>query len=106
MSDDWAIFEPPDRAQLARHAEDLIHRANLVRTGGWDQYRHVWSCGEVIGTALVLGDGHELERHGETTISALKRWAFELWGITGGQADTDAGLQRTRAWFGSIGSAR
>lgn len=106
MSDDWAIFEPPDQAQLARHADDLNHRANLVRSGGWDQYRHVWSCGEVIGTALVLGDNAELQRHTETTISALERWAFRLWGITGGQSDVEAGLQRTRAWFDSIRAAR
>lgn len=104
MSDAWAIFEPPDKDQLAGHADDLIHRANLVRRDGWDQYRHVWSCGEVIGTALVLGDDAELQRCGETTMSVLERWAFDLWGITGGQADVDAGLPRTRAWFDSLPS--
>ena len=102
MNDDWAIFEPPDQNQLARHADDLMHRANLVRRYGWDDYRHLWSRGEVIGTALVLGDSAELQRCGETTISALDRWAFDLWGITGGQADTDAGLPSTRAWFDSV----
>jgi hypothetical protein len=79
MNDDWSIFEPPDKEQLARHADDLIHRANLVRRHGWDDYRHRWSCGEVLGAALVLGDDDELERCGETTISALERWAFDLW---------------------------
>jgi hypothetical protein len=49
-----------------------------------------------------LGDDAELQRRSETTASALNRWAFDLWGITGGQADTDAGLPRTRAWFASI----
>lgn len=102
MSDNLRPFEPPDQDQLARQAEDLIHRADLVRRDGWDQYRHVWSCGEVIGTALVLGDEAELKRCGETTISALQRWAFDLWGITGGQTDVDAGLPRTRAWFDSL----
>lgn len=102
MSDDWAIFEPPDKDKLARYADDLIHRANLVRRHGWDEYRHLWSCGEVIGTALVLGDDAELQRCGESTISALDRWAFDLWGITGGHADADAGLPRTRAWFDSV----
>ena len=75
---------------MTRHADDLMQRANLVRRNGWDQYRHVWSCGEVIGTALILGDDAELQRCGETTISALERWAFDLWGITAGQADTDS----------------
>ncbi|MCV7220257.1 hypothetical protein [Mycolicibacterium elephantis] len=102
MNDDWPLFAPPSQDQLARHADDLMHRANLVRTHGWDEYRHVWSCGEFLGVALVLGDDAELQRRSETTASALNRWAFDLWGITGGQADTDAGLPRTRAWFASI----
>lgn len=106
MSDDWSIFEPPDQSQAARHAADLCHRANLVRRDGWDQYRHLWSCGEVIGTALILGDDAELQRRGETTISALERWAFALWGIAGGQSDVNVGLQRTRTWFDSIRAAR
>lgn len=100
--DDGPLFEPPNEDQLARHADDLIHRANLIRRHGWDDYRHMWSYGEVLGTALVLGDDAELHRCGETTVSAMDRWAFDLWGITGGQDDTDAGLPRTRAWFGSI----
>ncbi len=101
-----SIFEPPDPAQLTRHADDLIRRASLVRRDGWDQYRHLWSRGEVIGTALVLSDDAELHRCSETTISALERWAFDLWGITGGQSDVDSGLLRTRAWFDSIRTTR
>lgn len=85
MSDDWSIFEPPDHDELARHADDLIRRADLVRRHGWDRYHHVWSCGEVLGAALVLGDDAELRRSDETTISVLERWAFRLWGITGGR---------------------
>lgn len=106
MTDNWAVFEPPDEYQVTRHADDLMQRANLVRKDGWDQYRHVWSCGEVIGTALVLGDDAELQRCGQTTISALERWAFDLWGITGGQSDVHAGLPRTLAWFDAIRAAR
>lgn len=106
MSDDWSVFEPPDQDQLARHADDLIHRANLVRSHGWGEYRHRWSCGEVLGAALVLGDDSELQGCAETTDSALERWAYDLWGITGGQSDVAAGLPRTRAWFDSIRVAR
>ncbi|MGV0795838.1 hypothetical protein ABQF26_02655 [Mycolicibacterium elephantis] len=102
MNDDWPLFEPPSEDQLAQHADDLMYRVNLVRRYGWDEYRHLWSCGEVLGTALVLDDDAELHRCGETTISALDRWAFDLWGITGGKADSDNGLPRTRAWFASI----
>ncbi|MBU8832372.1 hypothetical protein [Mycolicibacterium goodii] len=101
-----SIFEPPAQDQVTRHADDLMQRAKLVRRDGWDQYRHVWSCGEVIGTALILDDDAELQRCGETKISALKRWAFDLWGITGGQSDVDAGLPRTHAWFDAIRVAR
>lgn len=102
MIDDWPLFEPPSQDQLAQHADGLTHRADLVRRHGWDEYRHLWSYGEVLGAALVLGDYAELQRCGETTVSALDRWAFDLWGIIGGQADADAGLPRTRAWFASI----
>lgn len=102
MIDDWTLFQPPNQDQLARHAEDLMHRVDLVLRHGWDEYRHLWSCGEVLGTALIVGDDAELQRQGETTVSALDRWAFDLWGITGGQADTDTGLPRTRAWFESV----
>jgi hypothetical protein len=106
MSDDWPPFAPPDENKLARRADDLVHRAHLVRRAGWGQYRRLWSCGEVIGTALVLGDDTELQRCGQTRHSALLRWAFDLWGMTGGQADAEAGLLRTRAWFDSIRAAR
>ena len=44
----------PTRIRSRGMQQILIHRANLVRRDGWDQYRHLWSCGEVIGTALVL----------------------------------------------------
>lgn len=106
MNDSGSIFEPPDRNQLARRAHDLIRRGRLVRRHGWSDYRHRWSRGEVMGTALILGDDAELQRCCETTISALERWAFDLWGLTGGQSDVEAGLRRTRAWFDSIRAAR
>lgn len=73
MTGTWAVFEPPDQDQVTRHAGELMQRSNLVRRDGWDQYRHVWSCGEVIGTALILGDDAELQHCGETPISALER---------------------------------
>ncbi|ANO13103.1 hypothetical protein PP327_22505 [Mycobacteroides abscessus] len=102
MNDDWRIFELPDRYALTRRADDLLHQVNLVRIHGWDQYRQLWSCGEVLGVALLLGNDSELQRSGETIVSALERWAFDLWGIVGGQEDTDAGLPHTRAWFDSL----
>lgn len=106
MNSDRLIFEPHDQFQVSQQADDLIRRANLVGRDGWDEYRHRWSCGEVLAAALVLGDQTELNCSGETTVSALERWAFDLWGITGGQSDVDSGLPRTRAWFDSIRAAR
>lgn len=40
MTDDWSIFDPPNPDEVARHAENLTHRANLVRRPGWGEYRH------------------------------------------------------------------
>lgn len=102
MSDDWPIFEPPDQGQLARRADDLRHRAALVRRYGWDQYRSRWSTGEVLGVALVLDDQAELWRRFATTDSALAAWAFTLWGIAHGEDDVAAGLPATRAWFDAV----
>lgn len=102
MTDCGYLFELPDQDQLARQADDLMQRANLVRRYGFDEYRHIWSSGEILGTALVLHDETELQRCSETPVSALDRWAYSLWGVTGGAADSAAGLPRTRAWFDAI----
>jgi hypothetical protein len=93
----------PD-ARLVRRKEDLLQRAALVTVVGWDQVRYRWSTGEVLGTALVLQDRDEIARWGETAASVLARWAFDLWGIGGGQTDVDAGCATTLAWFDSIRS--
>lgn len=96
------VFGPLNGAQLHRRKEDLLRRAALVTEFGWDQFRYQWSSGEVLGTALVLHDRHEMQRWAETVDSVLSRWACDLWGIDGGQADVDAGCPTTRAWFDSM----
>lgn len=96
------MFAPPDQDQLARRADDLRHRAALIRRYGWDQYRSRWSAGEVLGVALVLDDQAELWRRFATTESALATWAFTLWGIARGEGDVAAGLPATRAWFDAL----
>jgi len=105
MAEGLPPFEAPSDERLGRYAEDLLHRADLVRLHGWDDYRHLWSDGEVLGTALVLSDDAELQRCGETADSALQRWAFHLWGLSGGYADVEGGLTRTRDWFDGVGAA-
>lgn len=87
---------------MARRADDLRHRAALVRRYGWDQYRSRWSTGEVLGVALVLDDQAELWRRFATTESALATWAFTLWGIARGEDDVAAGLPATLVWFDAL----
>lgn len=85
-----------DRARLRA---ELLAPAAEVRANGWESYRGIWSIGEVVGVAVVLADHAELAALGETEQSALERWAFDLWGLDGGQADVDAGCEETREWF-------
>ncbi len=85
-----------DRAQLR---DDLLARAAQVRANGWESYRGIWSTGEVVGVAVVLADHAELAALGETEQSALERWAFDLWGLTRGQADVVNACEHTRQWF-------
>jgi hypothetical protein len=43
------MFSRPTDAERERLPDDLLHRAELVRTRGWNDYRAVWSTGEVVG---------------------------------------------------------
>jgi hypothetical protein len=96
------MFAPRSAAQLRHRKDDLLHRAGLVTEFGWDRFRHQWSTGEVLATALLLNDKAEIAAWAETMDSALSRWAFDLWGLVDGQADLDSGLPATRAWFDSV----
>jgi hypothetical protein len=97
-----ALFGQLDDTHLCRRKNDLLLRSCLVAEFGWEQFRYQWSSGEVLGTALVLRDHNEMLRWAETVDSVLARWAFDLWGIDGGQADVDAGCPAILAWFDSI----
>ena len=93
------VFRRPTDEDRARRAADLLHRAGLARTYGWDEYRSVWSTGEVAGVAALLGRDDVLAGIGETVQSTWERWAFDLWGVDDGQADVAAGCPATRDWF-------
>jgi hypothetical protein len=93
------FFAGPTDEDRARLRSDLLSRVALVRTNGWEPYRGVWSTGELIGVAALLGADGELAALGETLQTAWSRWAFDLWGLNGGQADVDNGCQATRQWF-------
>ena len=93
------LFAGPTDEDRARMRADLIARAFQVQVGGWAPYRRVWSTGEVIGVAALMGDLGELTAIGENLQSAWERWAFDLWGLNDGQADVDNDCERTREWF-------
>lgn len=48
------MFSRPTDAERDRRRADLLQRAELVRTRGWDDYRAVWSTGEIVGVAALL----------------------------------------------------
>jgi hypothetical protein len=93
------IFAGPTDDERARLRADLLARAAQVQAHGWEPYRGLWSTGEVIGVAVLLGEQGELTALGETPESARERWAFDLWGLDGGQADVDNSCEATRQWF-------
>ena len=91
----------PDSAR--KHASIVdgisVERARLVQRDGWDEYRYVWSSGEVAGVAYLLADEQVLNDTQETTESVLRRYAYDLYGIGGGQEDQANGFRETRLWF-------
>jgi YD repeat-containing protein len=89
----------PSEAERAARRIDLVARAEAVRRHGWDDYRYTWSSGEVAGVAYLLGDTTVLAELNETDETALRRYAYDLYGNSGGREDTAAGLTRTRDWF-------
>ncbi|MGY4102002.1 hypothetical protein ACW2Q0_21000 [Nocardia sp. R16R-3T] len=96
--EDFKARRPSDAENAARLA-DLVRRARTVRAHGWDDYRYVWSSGEVAGVAYLLGDEDVLRDADETADTVLSRYACDLFGVTGGHDDIAAGHPGTRAWF-------
>jgi hypothetical protein len=45
------MFSRSTNADRDRRCAELLQRAELVRTYGWEDYRAVWSAGEVAGVA-------------------------------------------------------
>ncbi len=93
------MFSRPPDVDRDRRRADLINRARLVRAHGWDDYRAVWSSGEVVGVATLLGDHDILEESDESLQTVWARWAFDLWGLGDGQADVDDNCRQSRRWF-------
>ena len=99
------IFAGLPEHLLQYRRDDLVARCRAVRADGWDNYRYVWSTGEVVAVAYLLDSGDVLTEMSEDENTVLRRWAHDLWGIRGGEADETAGLTRTRKWFMQTRSA-
>lgn len=67
------LFRRPTDADRERRRADLLHRAELVRTHGWDAYRAVWSTGEVVGVTAPLRHHDILAQLDETLQTAWLR---------------------------------
>ena len=93
------MFSRPTNADRDRRCADLLQRAELVRTYGWEDYRAVWSAGEVANVAALLGDHDVLGELDETLQSVWARFSFDLWGVTDGQAEVANHCKLTRRWF-------
>ncbi|WP_330180654.1 hypothetical protein OHB26_30225 [Nocardia sp. NBC_01503] len=85
-----------DRKALQR---ELVDRAVAVRKESWDEYREVWSSGEIAGVAYLLDDAEMLEELGEQEGSVLTVFAGNLYGFNGARKDIQAGLVGTQEWF-------
>lgn len=94
-----AFFAPPTDADRDHRRTELLGRARAVRREGWGPYRNVWSSGEVLAVALILGDDALLTEVGHTRDTVISRWAYDLHGIEGGRVDEAADFPATRAWF-------
>lgn len=88
---------PDDLLQHRR--DDLVALCRAVRTNCWDDYRYVWSTGEILAVAYLLDSRDVLAEMDEDETTVLGRWAYDLWGTSGGAADESADLRRTRKWF-------
>ena len=99
------IFSGLPEDLLQHRRDDLVARCRAVRAHGWDNYRYVWSTGEVVAVAYLLDSRELLTEMSEDETTVLRRWAYDLWGIRGGEADETAGLTRTRKWFMQTRSA-
>ncbi|WP_067563726.1 hypothetical protein [Nocardia acidivorans] len=89
----------PSEADRKALQHELVERAAAVRKESWDEYREVWSSGDIAGVAYLLDDTDMLDELGEQEGSVLTVFAGNLYGFTGARKDIEAGLVGTQAWF-------
>ncbi|GAB2657878.1 hypothetical protein [Nocardia goodfellowii] len=89
----------PSDADRTALRDTLVERAVAVRQHGWDDYREVWTPGEMAGVAYLLQDSALLEELDEHEGSVLTRFAGALYGFAGARKEIESGLVETQAWF-------
>jgi hypothetical protein len=89
----------PDEAKRDQIRHDLISRARTIQRYGWADYRYVWPSGYVAGVAYLLQDDAVMREMGETEATVLSRYAYDLYGIRGGDRERAAEWADTHAWF-------
>lgn len=99
---DYDVWRHGSEEKRERKAHDLVGRAHAVRAAGWEPYKLTWSTGEVVQVAFLLRDGAVLEEFGESAADVISRTAFDLYGVTGGAEDRDAGFTKTTAWLDQV----
>jgi hypothetical protein len=93
------MFSRSTNADRDRRCADLLQRAELVRTHGWEDYRAVWVGRRGRRRSALLGDHDVLGELDETLQSVWARFSFDLWGVTDGQAEVANHCKLTRRWF-------
>ena len=99
MAIDWDQIYSASQDKRDRFRSDLLSRARTIQRSGWDAYQYRWSTGETIAVAWLLDADDVLAEMGETRRDVLHRWAYDLFGQTGGAADKADDFARTAAWF-------
>lgn len=93
------LIPPPTDDHRAAKRADLVSRARSVQQNGWEPYQYTWSRGEALAVAVLLDSTVVLDEFGETRDSVFGRWAYDLFGHSGGQEEEATGYPRTRKWF-------
>ena len=76
------MFSRSTNADRDRRCADLLQRAELVRTYGWEDYRAVWSAGEVAAVAPSSAITTYSANEDEALQSVWACFSFDLWGVT------------------------
>lgn len=66
------------RMTAARHLDDWLSKARLVRSLPDGEPWPAWSTGETLAVALIVGDEQRLADEGHTLVEALERLRYDI----------------------------